>query len=273
MRTFVIGDVHGRRSQLRRLTEMLPRNASADTLILLGDLIDRGEDIPGVVSDVLQMQREAEAKGEAPLIVLRGNHEQMLLDFIDTGNTLWLHQAVGSQRTWEQYTGHFLAVESVEGIESARREIAEAIPSEHLEFFRSLPLFHEDEYAFYVHAGLEGCRHPSETAPQQLLWARNNDFFKHYHGKPCVFGHTPTPLLPLLGRLGRHGIYISHSAIGIDTGYTAACPLTCLQLPDCIIYQTYADGRSARHHITAFVPDPLRASAQKLSQTGLAAKN
>lgn len=259
MSTFVIGDVHGRREQLSRLIEMIPRKPASDTLVLLGDLIDRGEDVPGVVSDVLALRDKTERAGDAPFIVLRGNHEQMLLEFIDTGATLWMHPAVGGDSTWEQYTRRQLLVNTEEDFEAAREEIKRAVPPAHIEFFRALPLYHEDRYALYVHAGLDGNTHPRDASARQLLWSRDPNFFKHYHGKPCVFGHTPTPLLPLLGRLGRHGIYVSHSAIGVDTGYASNCPLTCLQLPEFIIYQTFADGRSSTHHITSFIPEPLRA--------------
>src|ERR1051326_1023026 len=102
MSTFVIGDVHGRRAQLRRLLETIPRDAGRDTLVLLGDLIDRGEDIPGTVADVLELTHHS---SNGNVVVLRGNHEQMLLDFLDEGAWLWLHPAVGSADTFNQYTG------------------------------------------------------------------------------------------------------------------------------------------------------------------------
>ena len=263
MRTIVIGDVHGRRAQVRQLVEMLPRDPSTDTLVLLGDLIDRGEEVPGVVEDVVALCRGAAAS--APVIVLRGNHEQMLLDFIDGAGDMWLHEQVGSGESFRQYTGRELYEALRGGIGEARRAIARAVPPAHVEFFRHMPLYHEDDYAIYVHAGLMPDKHPRETHPRVLLWARDQHFYKHYEGKPCVFGHTPTPLLPLLGRIGRHGIYISHSAIGIDTAYNHTTPLTCLVLPDFTLYQTYPDGRAETHHITGFIPEPLRALRREAS--------
>ncbi|HEX6625506.1 MAG TPA: metallophosphoesterase [Pyrinomonadaceae bacterium] len=256
MSTFVIGDVHGRREQLRRLVGMLPRDPARDTLVLLGDLIDRGDDVPGVVRDALALVRDPAA---GHVVVLRGNHEQMLLDFMDTGAPLWLHPACGGDDTFEQYAGFALTEHLRADCAKARRKITEAVPAEHVEFFRSLPLYHEDDYAIYVHAGLDCKKHPCETEARLLLWTRDSYFYKHYHGKPCVFGHTPTPLLPLLGRLGRHGIYVAHSAIGIDTGYSDASPLTCLRLPEFTLYQTYADGRADTHQFTSFIPEHLRA--------------
>ena len=57
MKTFVIGDIHGRCAQLQALLEMVPREPSTDKLVFLGDLIDRGPDVPGVVDSVLNLCR------------------------------------------------------------------------------------------------------------------------------------------------------------------------------------------------------------------------
>ncbi|MFN2455623.1 MAG: metallophosphoesterase [Pyrinomonadaceae bacterium] len=263
MKTFVIGDVHGRCAQLLLLLEMIARDAAAaDSVVLLGDLIDRGADVPGVVRAICELQRERPTH----VVCLRGNHEQMLLDFVDERKTLWLAHGTGSNSTIQQYaaaSGNIGEVAPLlsaeENLDELRCAIINIIPPDQLEFLRSLPLYHEDEYALYVHAGLDGDKHPRDTEPHYLLWSRDANFFKHYTGKPCVFGHTPTPLLPLLGRVGRHGIYISHSAIGLDTGYAHGAPLSCLQLPDFTLYQAFADNHTAVHHITAFIPETLRA--------------
>jgi serine/threonine protein phosphatase 1 len=254
MRTFVIGDVHGRRAQLAGLLEVLPRDTNSDTLVFLGDLIDRGPDAPGVVSDVIELYRA----DPEHVHVIRGNHEQMMLDFIDEDSRLWLSPATGGEQTFQQYTSSPCRLETEEDFESARRKIEESVPFEHLEFFRQRPLYHEDTYALYVHAGLDHGKHPRDTESHHLLWTRDEGFYKKYRGKPCVFGHTPTTFLPLLGRIGHHGIYISHSAIGIDTGYNYYSPLSCLSLPDFTLYQSFADGHLSTHHITAFIPEELR---------------
>ena len=58
MKTFVVGDIHGRCAQLLRLLDMLPRDEAVDTLVFLGDLIDRGPDAPGCVDVVLKLTEE-----------------------------------------------------------------------------------------------------------------------------------------------------------------------------------------------------------------------
>lgn len=254
MRTFVVGDIHGRCAQLLNLLDMLPRDPANDTLVFLGDLIDRGADAPGCVEHILKLTRENPDR----VICLRGNHEQMLLDFLAGHSSIWLTPVTGGERTFEQYTGEHVRVHSEQDLESMRQLFEQSFPLEHLEFMESLPYYYEDEHAIYVHAGLDEGKHPSESSPMSLLWLRDMDFYKNYRGKPCVFGHTPTPLLPLRGRLGRHGIYISHSAVGLDTGYNHQSPLSCLALPDFNLFQTFADGREETYQITSFIPEQLR---------------
>ncbi len=254
MKTFVVGDIHGRCAQLLHLLEMLPRDPQTDSLVFLGDLIDRGADAPGCVDHVLKLCRE----NPEGVICLRGNHEQMLMDFLAGFSNLWLAPVTGGERTFEQYTGQSVRVDSEDDLKRLREALKENMPTDHLSFMRETPLFHEDDHAIYVHAGLENGKHPNESSAVSLLWMRDMDFYKNYRGKPCVFGHTPTPLLPLLGRVGRHGIYISHSAIGLDTGYNYQSPLSCLSLPDFHLYQTFADGREESYQITSFMPDKLK---------------
>lgn len=259
MKTFIVGDIHGRCAQLSNLLEMLPRDESVDTLIFLGDLIDRGFDAPGCVEQVVKLCRENPER----VICLRGNHEQMMLDFIDGAADIWITPVTGGERTFEQYTGRPLIARTDAERDEARRTIAASVPAEHLNFFRRMPLYHEDEYALYVHAGLDQGKHPRESKPRSLLWLRDMDFYKNYRGKPCVFGHTPTAFLPLRGRLGRHGIYIFNSAIGLDSGYNQQSPLSCLSLPDFTLFQTFADGREETHHITSFIPETLKAMQKR----------
>src|ERR1700752_3626741 len=259
MRTFVVGDIHGRCAQLLNLLDMLPRDPQTDTLVFLGDLIDRGADAPGCVDHILKLRRENPER----IICLRGNHEQMLMDFLDGHTSIWLTPVTGGERTFEQYTFHPVRAQSEADLEEMRRVFEEKFPPEHLEFMQSLPFYYEDEHAIYVHAGLDEGKHPSESSPMSLLWMRDMDFYKNYRGKPCVFGHTPTPLLPLRGRLGRHGIYISHSAIGLDTGYNQQSPLSCLSLPDFNLFQTYADGREETYQITSFIPETIKEMQRK----------
>lgn len=95
MKTFVIGDVHGRCAQLQTLLEMMERDEAVDTVVFLGDLIDRGPDAPGCVDYVIKMWQANPDR----VLCLRGNHEQMLLDFIEGTTNLWITPVTGGERT------------------------------------------------------------------------------------------------------------------------------------------------------------------------------
>src|SRR5207237_3841736 len=157
MKTFVVGDIHGRCAQLLNLLDLLPLE-SADKLVFLGDLIDRGPDVPGCVEHVLNLCTE----NPDQVICLRGNHEQMLLDFLDEVSTIWMTTATGGDQTFSQYAETPLRLRTEADFHEARDVIARKIPADQIEFFRQLPLYHEDDYALYVHAGLETGKHPSE---------------------------------------------------------------------------------------------------------------
>src|SRR5215213_917907 len=247
MKTFIVGDIHGRCAQLLNLLDMLPRDPENDTLVFLGDLIDRGVDAPGCVAHILKLSQENPER----VICLRGNHEQMLMDFLEGRSNLWLQPVVGGERTLEQYTGQLVRVDTEKDLEEMRALFERSFPAEHLTFMQAMPFYYEDEFALYVHAGLDEGKHPRESTPMSLLWMRDMDFYKNYRGKPCVFGHTPTPLLPLRGRLGRHGIYISHSAIGLDTGYNSSSPLSWISLADFNLDHDDSEGGEETHEITA----------------------
>ena len=161
MKTFVVGDIHGRCAQLLNLLDMLPRDPEKDTLVFLGDLIDRGADAPGCVSHILKLCRENPQR----VICLRGNHEQMLMDFLEGRSNLWLTPVAGGERTFEQYTGQSVRVDSEKDLEEMRLMFEQSFPAEHLAFMQDLPFYYEDEHAIYVHAGLDEGKHPSESSP------------------------------------------------------------------------------------------------------------
>jgi serine/threonine protein phosphatase 1 len=246
--TYVIGDIHGRSWLLDQLISDLPWDVRTDKIVFLGDLIDRGEDAPGVVERIIELKRN-----NPNVVVLKGNHEQMLLDTLEYGDLQWLIPENGGQATLEAYGNDLLELGKVEDIK---------IPGEHLEFLRSLEPYHEDEQAIYVHAGLSPGRAPAETPPEILLWSRNPSFFERYNGKLCFFGHTPTRFLPRSGRNRKFGIYIKGSCIGLDTSGEDSSPLSCLRVETFTLYQAYRGGLTEVRRLRSLKPDPDALSQQ-----------
>jgi Calcineurin-like phosphoesterase len=228
MATYVIGDVHGRPNLLDQLIKNVPWDVERDKIVFLGDLIDRGYDARGIIERVMKL-----ARANPNVVVLRGNHEQMMLDCLDFGDLQWLIPENGGLATIEAYGLKLSELQDISDIH---------IPEEHLEFVRSLPIYHEDEQAIYVHAGLVPGEHPSETDPDVLIWARDFDFFRSYEGKLCFFGHTPTQYLPRDGRQRRFGIYIQGNCVGLDTSGDPESPLSCLEVETFTLYQAHPSG-------------------------------
>jgi serine/threonine protein phosphatase 1 len=228
MRTYVIGDIHARPSLVEQLIRDIPWDVRKDKIVFLGDLIDRGPDAPGVVEIVMQLVAE-----NPNVIVLRGNHEQMLLDCLDYGDLQWLIPENGGLATLSGYGFELSELTDVSDIK---------IPEKHIEFMRSLPFYHEDDQAIYVHAGLVPGDHPSQTDSDVLIWTRDIDFFRDYGGKLCFFGHTPTQYLPRDGRNRRFGIYIHGSCVGLDTSGETDSPLSCLNVESFTLYQAHPSG-------------------------------
>ena len=226
--TYVIGDIHGRSALLDQLFRDVPWDISKDKLVFLGDIVDRGNDSRGVIDRLIELR-----KNNPNVVVLRGNHEQMMLDCLDFGDFQWLVPENGGLATLESYGLHLSQLRDVSDIR---------IPDEHIRFLRDLKPYHEDTSAIYVHAGLLLGKHPSETSVDTLMWSRNTQFFRYYTGKLCFFGHTPTQFLPREGRHSRHGVYINGACVGVDTSGDHDSPLSCIRVETFTAYQAYPSG-------------------------------
>jgi serine/threonine protein phosphatase 1 len=203
--TCVIGDIHGCHASLTNLLHQVFHRA--DTLVFLGDYVDRGPHSKEVVDTILSL-----GTSHPRVIPLMGNHDFLFLQYL-TGGDSDLFLQVGGRQTLASYGLSPLATPE----ERARR-----VPSAHLAFLRSLPLFWEDQHALYVHAGLQPGLHLSQQTAQWCLWARESFLSSTYdYGKPVVFGHTVFPQP-----------HLAADKIGIDTGAVYGGRLTAILLPD-----------------------------------------
>src|SRR6187397_2193986 len=71
-----IGDVHGCAKALRALLEII-RPQREDTIIFLGDCVDRGPESRQVIDELLVLREKCH------LVPLLGNHEEMMLNYLD----------------------------------------------------------------------------------------------------------------------------------------------------------------------------------------------
>src|SRR5262245_45232228 len=106
--TYVIGDIHGRSKLVDQLLRELPWDPDNDKIVILGDLIDSGDDATGVFERVMKLARD-----NPNVVVLRGNHEQMLLDCLDYGEYQWLIPDNGGLATLTAYGIDLMTLEDV----------------------------------------------------------------------------------------------------------------------------------------------------------------
>ena len=248
-RTFAIGDIHGDIVALQRLLMKLPTLDDQDTLVFLGDYIDRGPRSKDVINFIRDVQRKAPMK----VVVLRGNHEDGWLRVIGGG---WpefvLPPGNGCLAAYRSYAG----LPYKEGEYPTKTEIQELktgrfFPPDDIAWMQSLPYFYEDDHAIYVHAGLvekDGeFIHPKVTENISLvLWVRTMKFFTEYRGKLVVVGHTSTDNLPPeLSSFTPEDpldMWVGECVIGIDTGCGKGGFLTCVELPSRTVYESRDKG-------------------------------
>jgi len=245
-RTFAIGDIHGDLQALDTLLARLPALDTDDTLVFLGDYVDRGPDSAGVVARLRALATSCPAR----VVALRGNHEDAWLQVVDGG---WpefiLPRNNGCLECYRSFTGGPAPAddESTPPAEMVAMLSGRFLPAEVVDWMRQLPYFFEDDHAIYVHAGIkrgaDGFPHPSAVSPQRaLLWLRDRDFFENYRGKLVVFGHTTTRMLP--SELSTHtpedpsDMWAGQACVGLDTACGKGGFLTALELPARTVYES-----------------------------------
>lgn len=166
-RTIAIGDIHGCDVALDTLLcELAP--TTEDTVVVLGDVVDRGPDTRGCIDRLLELGESCR------LISLLGNHEEMFLDALSGGqwSRAWL--GYGGREMLDSYGGKF-----------------EDIPEEHLEFIQSGSDFHETDSEIFAHAALNPVWPPERQNAHFLRWNRlSGTEERHVSGRRIICGHT-----------------------------------------------------------------------------------
>ncbi|ABV33024.1 MULTISPECIES: metallophosphoesterase family protein [Pseudothermotoga] len=185
------------------LLNLLPLEKS-DRLIFLGDYVDRGPDSKLVLNKLISLRDVYDC------VFLRGNHEWMMLNYLDEGRDFELWSINGAMATIRSYGG------------------IEKIPREHIEFLHSTVFYHVETDFVFVHAGVRPSIPLEKQSYFDLVWIRDEFIFcdeplKDY---TVVFGHTPF-----------EKVFFGKNKIGIDTGCVYGGNLTAMRLYDRKIFQ------------------------------------
>lgn len=179
---YAIADLHGRHDLLLEAIEQIYRHAGRDKykIITLGDYIDRGPKSRQVIEHLMDRTGDT--------ICLQGNHEAMMVDSITEplAPDWWVGN--GGDKTLQSYGCH----------PPFNRYSYEAVPKDHIDWLRDLPLSCETEKQVFVHAGIPqyDMNLPPKDTPkgerlaQQMQWMRyDNRTSGGWKGKHVVHGH------------------------------------------------------------------------------------
>ena len=224
-RLLVIGDIHGFITPLNLLLDHLKPDLE-DTLVTLGDYIDRGPQSKDVLLKLIQL------KSITNLKMLIGNHDLMFLESIHFKrfNTDWL--LYGGLQTLESF-----------GVDLANPDF-ELFDAEIVDFLKSeCSRYWEDEKHIFVHAGVDPLIPLDQQSDKLLFWDKlDPNFSGHQSGKKVVCGHTrQTSGIPLnLGQL-----------LCLDTNVYGGGWLTCCDLNSMEYWQANALGEFRQAKITS----------------------
>ncbi len=216
---FVIGDLHGCDSLLARLLDKLDQTEGGGLarLVFVGDYVDRGEESAAVLRRLFALEG-------SPAVCLAGNHEDMMLKFID--------DPVERGARWIKFGGlQTLASFGVSGVstgssgdalEYARDQLVEAMGRDMLDWLRALPAFWQSGNVAVVHAAADPSVPIGQQKERVLKWGHKDFGHKpRQDGIWTVHGHTivdsPT---------------IENGRVAIDTGAYATGRLTAASISD-----------------------------------------
>lgn len=176
MGLIAVGDIHGCAATMNVLLDALELEPD-DHLVFVGDYIDRGPDSKGVIDRLMELDQEYQCT------FLRGNHEALLLGYLDSGAfNLW--RINGGIATLQSY------------VDNGMPDIN--IPDHHADFARETKMYYETDDYLFVHAGLRADLTIAENMEQcdeeVFLWEREHLEAETYAWeKTVVCGHTPRP--------------------------------------------------------------------------------
>lgn len=217
-RVYAIGDIHGRLDLFEHMVAAIEeddREASPaeTTVILLGDLVDRGPDSAGVLNRAREWQQRRNVR------VLAGNHEEMFLKSFTSGETLRHFLRHGGRETVLSFGVDPERFRTSSGDE-VQEMMAEAVPQETRDFITGFEDMIEIGDYLFVHAGIDPALPLDEQASEALRWIREPFLsYSEPHPKVVVHGHTISEQVEDRG-----------NRIGVDTGAYASGRLTALVL-------------------------------------------
>lgn len=219
-RLYIVGDVHGRDDLLGDLLHQIDQDLTTAPpsdpvrLVFVGDYVDRGEQSRQVLERVYELSRDPALK----VTCLKGNHEELLLNFIDAPheNFAWLDH--GGLVTLASYgVSTPLRRRGQRDFGGLAAEFADRLGA-HRAFIEGLPLSLRVGNVFVSHAGLDPTFPLEDQPAESLLW-----------GHPSFLDYgAPDNVVAVHGHWASETIDLGPNRIGVDTGAYLSGRLTAL---------------------------------------------
>ena len=211
-RTIAIGDIHGCSVAFAALIDTISPQPD-DTIVPLGDYVDRGIDSKGVLDQLIEL------RDRCNLVPILGNHDQMMLHAGDGRSDFQFWLNCGGDAALDSYGS------------SGRLGL---IPRSHIQFLESCRLYFETDTHIFLHANYKPDVPLEKLDDQTIRWLSLRDYVpskQHVSGKIVVVGHTPQTEILDLGFL-----------ICLDTGVWKGGWLSALDVESGKIWQVDEKG-------------------------------
>jgi len=219
MATYAIGDIHGCLDAFLAIIRAVGPERE-DTVVLLGDYVNRGPDSRGVIDRILFLRNETR------VVALRGNHDATMIEARESQKALDYWKRIGGEATLESYPGGRL----------------DGVPPDHWEFLvDGCRDWYETDSHIFVHATVDPKKDLADQPRETLHWERLDEKAKpHKSGKTVICGHTSQ----------RDGspLDLGHT-ICIDTGCVYGLWLTCLDVQSGRLWKANLRGEIREGHL------------------------
>ena len=208
---YCISDLHGCYDEFMALIKKIKFDPSNDAIYILGDVIDRGDKSIDCLKYIMNTNK---------IYLLKGNHEQMMLDYYD---------GIESWSDWDN-NGNKLTKKQYKSLDAIEREKI-------ITYLRSRPYYKtliiNDNHFFLSHSGLDVSKTFKDQPKEALIWSREEFYdFKALEKYICIFGHTPTFYMHVSADCSIWLDNIHMDKICIDCGCVYEGALAALRLDD-----------------------------------------
>ena len=213
-RIFLTSDIHGHYSMFEELLDKI-KLTKKDLLIILGDSCDRGPKTYELYKKYYDLEKEG-----YNIKHLRGNHEDMLIKAMESGdNDHWYRN--GGEKTQKSFYNNSESKDTLTFEEWLEREGIKSVKW-FVEWLDRIPIMISGEKNLFVHAAFDTTKGEDEQEHRFLIWDRNDFWTNNKTGKAIYFGHTPSKD----GKI-RHYVNDVHC---IDTGSYKNGIIACVEL-------------------------------------------